>query len=89
MDGSQVLNVYIKPGCPWCVSAIAFLKNEGFEFREIDVIAHDDKFAEMREISGQTFAPTLRVGENNDLVLADFDVDELKVFLEEHGIGPG
>ena len=79
------LKVYIKPGCPWCVDAVAFLKREGFEFREVDVIANPDQFEEMRKISGQTYAPTLTYG---DLLLADFDVEQLKEFLFENGIEP-
>ncbi|NNE90675.1 MAG: glutaredoxin family protein [Verrucomicrobiales bacterium] len=87
-DDSQILNVYVKPGCPWCINVIQFLKENGYRFKEIDVIADETKMAEMEEISGQTFAPTMRVGKNDDLVLADFGVDELKLFLDQHGIGP-
>lgn len=79
------LKVYLKPGCPWCVDAIAYLDREGFSYERVDVIADPDQFAEMRRISGQTSAPTLSYG---DLVLADFGVDELVPFLEEHNIKP-
>jgi hypothetical protein len=37
----------------------------------------------MRKISGQSSAPTMTAG---DLLLADFGVDELIPFLEEHGL---
>jgi len=33
------LKVYVKPGCPWCVQAVAFLRDAGFDFEEIDVIS--------------------------------------------------
>lgn len=79
------MNVYIKPGCPWCISAVAHLKNEGYDFREIDVISNDEAMEKMEELSGQTFAPTLTYG---DLILADFGVPELEAFLDEHGIEP-
>ncbi len=78
------LKVYIKPGCPWCVDAIAYLKKEGFEYEEIDVIADPAMFEEMQRISGQTCAPTLTYG---DLMLPDFDVGEMTAFFEKHGIG--
>jgi len=80
-DSSMIL--YNKPGCPWCVDAIAYLDRAGFDYEAVDVIADPEKFAEMKAISGQTSAPTLKVGE---LVLPDFDVDELRAFFEKHGI---
>ncbi len=87
-EDPTILNVYVKPGCPWCVSAVQHLKEEGYHFNEIDVIADDAMFEEMEEISGQTLAPTMRVGTNDDLILADFGVDELKEFLSKHNIYP-
>jgi len=82
---SPRLKLYIKPGCPWCIDAVAYLKRAGFAFEEIDVIHHSDQFDEMRRISGQSRAPTLTLG---DLMLADFDVDELRTFFAENGIQP-
>lgn len=79
------LNVYLKPRCPWCVDAVAYLKREGFSFTAIDVIADQEQYVEMQKLSGQTCAPTLTYGE---LILADFDVDEMKAFFAEHGIEP-
>ncbi len=82
---SSELKVYIKPGCPWCVDAVAYLNQNGFDFVEIDVISNPDKFDEMRQLSGQSCAPTLTLG---DLMLPDFDVDEMKTFFAEHDIEP-
>ncbi len=82
---SPFLKVYIKPGCPWCVDAVAYLNQNGFEFEEIDVISDSDRFDEMRKLSGQSCAPTLTYGE---LMLADFDVGEMKSFFAEHDIEP-
>jgi hypothetical protein len=42
-------------------------------------------FNELRRISGQTYAPTLVIG---DLFLPDFGPDELEDFLNEHNILP-
>ncbi len=80
------MKVFIKPGCPWCVDAVNFLRNEGYAFEEIDVIADPVAFHEMEQLSGQTKAPTLVTEEKQ--VLPDFDVDELKAFFNEHGITP-
>jgi glutaredoxin 3 len=79
------LKVYVKPGCPWCVSAIAHLRSEGYGFDEIDVFADPKNFEEMENLSGQTYAPTMTYG---DLLLADFGVPELDAFLDEHDIQP-
>lgn len=79
------LTVYLKPGCPWCVDAVGYLNREGFSYEGVDVIANPDKYAEMKALSGQSCAPTLTCG---DLLLADFGVDEMVEFFEEHGITP-
>lgn len=81
-----MMDVYIKPGCPWCVEVEAYLQKEGFEYRAIDVTADEAAFEKMRELFGQTSAPSMTLG---DLKLADFGVEELVPFLEEHGIVPG
>jgi len=85
MSTQPEMEVYIKPGCPWCVEAVSWLREQGYRFRTIDVIAEPDRYREMREISGQSKAPTLTYG---DLLLADFGVDELIPFLREYGIEP-
>ena len=40
---------------------------------------------ELKRVSGQTYAPTLVIG---NLVLPDFGPDELEEFLKEHKILP-
>lgn len=85
MADSPEMKVYTKRGCPWCVEAVKYLTNENYDFEEINVSGDMDKFREMEKLSGQTYAPTLTYG---DLVLADFGVDELAAFLEEHDIAP-
>lgn len=44
--------VYTKPGCPYCVSAMALLKRKGAEFTEIVASNDPEKKAEMMEKSG-------------------------------------
>lgn len=84
------LDLYIKPGCPWCSKATAWLDERGFRYESHDVIADPDKFAEMEELTGQTYAPNLRVRSAgcDDLVLADFGPEELEAFVAEHGLSP-
>lgn len=85
MSEPNDLIVYIKPGCPWCVGVVSHLKNEGYEFSEVDVLASEKAFEEMEKLSGQTLTPTLKFAE---LVLADAGVPELKKWLKKNAITP-
>ncbi len=82
---SDTLIVYIKPGCPWCVDAEAWLTREGYSYEAVNVNADPAEFEKMRKLSGQSCAPTLTFGE---LMLADFDVGEMEAFFDKHGIAP-
>jgi glutaredoxin len=75
--------LYLKPGCPWCVEVVEFLRENGIEVRELDVIADAAARAEMLKKSGQTKAPTM---DWNGKILADFGVDELVPFLRAQGV---
>ena len=83
-------DLYLKPGCPWCTKATSWLDAEGFTYEAHDVIADPAKFAEMKQLTGQTLAPNLRVRVEggDDLVLADFGPEELEAFIEKHGLAP-
>jgi glutaredoxin 3 len=84
MDKPELL-LYVKPGCRWCTMAEDYLSEHGYKFRRIDVWKDRVAFDEMRRISGQTYAPTLVVG---DEVLPDFGPEELDHFLKKHEILP-
>ncbi len=76
--------LYVKSGCPWCIDAVGYLNERGYRYQEVDVSRDRAAFAKMQEVSGQTRAPTLQIGE--DLVLADFDNRQLETFLTKHGL---
>jgi glutaredoxin 3 len=82
---SNELILYVKPGCPWCRKAENYLLEHGYAYELVDVISDRSAFAEMKRLSGQTYAPTLTVG---DLMLADFGPEELEEFLQQHHILP-
>ena len=84
MDKPELL-LYVKAGCPWCDLAEEYLDAYGYKFRRIDVLRDRVAYDEMRRISGQTYAPTLVVG---DEVLPDFGPKELEHFLKVHEIRP-
>ncbi len=74
------IRLFIKPYCPWCHKAMAWLDAHNVKYETLDVIADAEAFAEMEEISGQTLAPVIDVdGE----ILADFGPPELEKFWRE------
>jgi len=77
------LTLYVKTGCPWCVEAEAILERNGISYDRIDVLRDKKAFQYMREISGQSKAPTL---EWEDSILSDFGPDELNEFLRENNL---
>jgi glutaredoxin 3 len=79
------ITLYSRAWCSWCIDAKEYLTERGFRFTEIDVGRDRDAYEEMRELSDQTYVPTLVAG---DEVLANFDTDQLEAFLNKHGIEP-
>jgi glutaredoxin 3 len=77
------LLLYLKPGCSWCDEAEDYLKEHGIAYGKADVNADPTAFDEMKRLSGQTKAPTLRW---NDEILADFGTEELDVFLRQRNV---
>jgi glutaredoxin 3 len=77
--------LYVKAGCPWCRVAEAYLDKHGYKYTKLDVRRDLVAFSELKRVSGQTYAPTLVVGE---FVLPDFGPDELEDFLKQHNILP-
>jgi glutaredoxin 3 len=77
--------LYVKIGCPWCRLAEEYLNKHGYKHASVDVRRDRAAFAELRRISGQTYAPTLVIG---DLVLPDFGPEELEDFLKRHNVQP-
>jgi glutaredoxin len=71
--------------CSWCIDAKDFLQARGYKFTEIDVGRNRAAYQQMKELSDQTYVPTLVAGED---VLANFDVKQLERFLSQHRIEP-
>lgn len=82
-DGTPWI-LYVKTRCPWCVEAVTYLRDGGYEFEQVDVLREPAEFAVMKKLSGQSYTPTLAVREG--LLLADFDTDELEDFLRENDL---
>ena len=80
------MKVYLKTWCPWCIEAINWLQERGYEFETIDVEESRENYQEMITLSGQRLTPTLVL--EDDSLLADFDVDQLESFLKRHNVTP-
>ena len=76
--------LYIKPGCPWCIDVVDYLKRKQIAVQTVNVSADREAMKEMIDLSGQSKAPTM---DWHGEVLADFGVDELIPFLKQHNIG--
>ena len=74
------IRLFIKPYCGWCQKAIRWLDERGIKYESLDVIADQEAYDEMVELSGQTLAPVIDVDGD---VLADFGPDELAKFWEK------
>jgi glutaredoxin 3 len=79
------LKLFSREWCSWCIDAKEYLTARGYRFSEINVGQDRAAYEEMKELSNQTYVPTLVAG---DEVLANFDTDQLEKFLREHDIVP-
>ena len=79
------IRLFSREWCSWCIDAKDYLTERGYEFTEIDVGQDRVAYEEMKELSDQTYVPTLVAG---DEVLANFDTDQLEKFLRAHAIVP-
>jgi glutaredoxin 3 len=75
--------LYLKSGCPWCTEAEAYLEKHGIAYDQVDVNDDQNALAELKKLTGQTKAPTMRWGEE---ILSDFGADELDAFLRARGV---
>ena len=74
--------LYVKAGCPYCRAATDYLDERGIAYEKIEVRGSDKAMRKLQEISGQMKTPTLQWDGN---VLADFGVDQLEEFMQQHG----
>jgi glutaredoxin 3 len=65
------------------MEAETYLQDHGIAYGKVDVHADPAALEELKRLSGQTKAPTMRWGEE---ILADFGADELDVFLRRQGV---
>jgi glutaredoxin 3 len=74
------IRLFLKPYCPWCHKAKAWLDARGVQYEALDVIADSKAMTEMVRLSNQRFAPVIEV---EGKILADFGPEELEKFWEK------
>lgn len=75
--------LYLKPGCPWCIEVVDFLKRKGIAYEPVVVSGNPEGMQSLIELSGQSKAPTM---DWHGEVLADFGVEELVPFLQDRNV---
>jgi glutaredoxin 3 len=74
-----MIKVYSTPTCPYCVTLKNFLKENNFQFEDIDVSQNEVAAKEMIEKSGQMGVPVVDIdGE----MIVGFDQERIKKLLK-------
>lgn len=81
----KTIRLFIKPGCPWCDEAMEWLDERQIQYQVLDVIRNAEARQEMRDLTGQTRAPSIDVDGH---VLADFGADELESWWKQMDYEP-
>jgi glutaredoxin len=76
----MTIRLFIKPTCPWCRKAMAWLDERGVKYEKLDVIADSAAYTEMVNLSEQRYVPVIDV---DGKILADFGPEELAEFWKQ------
>ncbi len=79
------VRLFVKSYCGWCHEAIDWLAARGIETEILEVLEDPKAMREMFDATGQRRTPSMEVDGH---WLADFDVDELEVWWQEHTAVP-
>lgn len=73
-----MIKVYSTPTCPYCITLKNFLKEKGFEFKDIDVSSDLQAQKEMIEKSGQMAVPIVEI---EGQIVVGFDREKIVKLL--------
>ena len=59
------VTVYTKPYCPFCIRAMALLKDKGVDVTEIEASSDPQKRQEMMKRSGRSTFPQIFIGDRH------------------------
>lgn len=74
-----MIKVYSTPTCPYCITLKNFLKEKGFEFKDIDVSSDLEAQKEMIEKSGQMAVPIVDI---DGQIVVGFDREKIMKLLK-------
>lgn len=74
----MTIKIYSTPTCPYCVTLKNFLKENGFEFTDVDVSRDQAALNEMVEKSGQMGVPVVDI---DGQIVVGFDREKIVKLL--------
>lgn len=72
------IRIFSTPSCPYCVTLKEFLKENNFDFEDIDVSQDQTSLNEMIEKSGQTGVPIVDI---DGQIIIGFDKEKIVKLL--------
>jgi glutaredoxin-like YruB-family protein len=72
------IRIFSTPSCPYCVTLKEFLKENNFDFEDIDVSQDQVSLNEMIEKSGQTGVPVVDI---DGQIIIGFDKEKIVKLL--------
>lgn len=76
---AKSVTIYSTPTCPYCKMAKEYMKENGVDFKEVDVAADEKSAEEMIEKSGQMGVPVIDIGGE---IIVGFDREAIKKALD-------
>jgi len=73
------IRIFSTPACPYCVTLKEFLKENNFNFEDIDVSQNQAALNEMIEKSGQTGVPVVEI---DGQIVIGFDREKITNLLK-------
>lgn len=74
----KIIRVFTTPACPYCFTLKEFLKDNGYDFEEVDIASNESARNEVQEKTGQMGAPVVDI--NGEFVVG-FDREKITKFL--------
>ncbi|MBC1492395.1 glutaredoxin [Listeria booriae] len=84
MAESLSVIVWTKQGCQYCAEVKAYLGEQGFDFKEVDVTDHDEQREILQAKYGVRYVPVVEIGRGHTYKgVTELGLPALKKALEE------
>lgn len=80
MVKAKRIRLFVKPYCGWCHKAERWLDQHEVDYETVNVMADENAYDEMIQLSGQELAPVIDV---DGKILADFGPEQLADFWRQ------